>query len=385
MDKKLFGIAALFNTPDQIINAARKTDFTGYKKFDINTPYPVHGMDKAMGLKPSTVGYVTLFFGFSAAAFILLFMWWSISRNYPMIIGGKPFFALPAFVPITFETTVLLASISTLFGILAVYFKLPAISHPLHDSAYMKAVSSDKYGLVIETEDPLFDLDRTNSFIKSLNPSSIELIYYPEKEIYPLFQPRFILFLVLIALLVSASTYITLNKLLFITPFSWMSEQHKEIPQKRSIFFSDGFGMRKPVPGTVARGFIPYPYTGQLTPAAVLTNPLLPTDDVLALGKRKFLTFCSPCHGNTADGDSRLRGQFPNPPTLHSEKIRKYPDGMIYHIITNGQNSMPSYATQITREERWAIINYLRVLQRAKNAKPTDLTAIIKEPGKNAR
>jgi mono/diheme cytochrome c family protein len=383
MDNKLYGIAALFDTPDLIINAAHKTDSAGYKKFDVNTPYPVHGMDKAMGLKPSTVGYVTLFFGFSAAAFILFFMWWTLSRNYPMIIGGKPYFALPAFIPITFETTVLLAAISTFLGIIAVYFKLPANSHPLHDSDYMKAVSSDKYGLVIEADDPQFDFDKTNSFIKSLNPVSTELIYYSEKEVIPLFQSRFILFLVMIALVVSVSTYITLNKLMFITPYGWMSVQDKELPQKRSIYFSDGFGMRKPVPGTVARGFIPYPYMGQPTPAAVFTNPLLPTEEILALGKRKFLTFCSPCHGNTADGDSRLRGQFPNPPTLHSDKIRNYPDGMLYHIITNGQNSMPSYAPQITREERWAIINFLRVLQRAKNAAPSDLTAINKEPGKN--
>jgi len=82
MDKKLFGIAAIFDSPDLIINAAHKTESAGYKKYDVNTPYPVHGMDKAMGLKRSTLGYVTLFFGFSAAAFILLFMWWTLSINY---------------------------------------------------------------------------------------------------------------------------------------------------------------------------------------------------------------------------------------------------------------------------------------------------------------
>jgi mono/diheme cytochrome c family protein len=383
-NKKLFGVAALFDTPDLIINAANKTSAAGYKKFDVNTPYPVHGMDKAMKLKPTTVGFVTLFFGLSAAAFILLFMWWTLSVNYPMVIGGKPFFALPAFIPITFETTVLIASLATFFGILAVYFKLPFNSHPLHDSEYMKAVSSDKYGLVIESEDPLFDLEKTKKFLENLKAASTELIYYPEKEIFPLFQTRFIIFLAVVAIVISGSTYITLNKLLYITPYGWMSDQDKVIPQEKSDYFSDGFGMRKPVNGTVARGFIPYPYLGQIEPKEVLTNPLLPTEDVIALGKRKFLTFCSPCHGNNADGDSRLRGQFPNPPTLHSDKVRQYPDGRIYHIITIGQNSMPSYASQISREERWAIINYLRVLQRAKNANPSDLTAINKESGKNA-
>jgi mono/diheme cytochrome c family protein len=91
------------------------------------------------------------------------------------------------------------------------------------------------------------------------------------------------------------------------------------------------------------------------------------------MGQQKFITFCSPCHGYLAKGDSRLRGQFPNPPSLHSEKVRNYQDGDIYHIITEGQNTMPSYAKQITREERWAIILYLRALQRSQNAKETDI------------
>ena len=96
------------------------------------------------------------------------------------------------------------------------------------------------------------------------------------------------------------------------------------------------------------------------------------------MGKRKFLTFCSPCHGNLADGNSRLQGQFPDGPTLHSDKIINYPDGMIYHIITNGQNAMPSYARQVTRNERWAIVDYIRVLQRAQNAKESDLKLQIR-------
>jgi len=382
MSNKLYGLAALFDSPDKIIHSAEAVKTAGYKKFDVNTPYPVHGMDKAMGLKPSTVGFVTLFFGFSAAAFILFFMWWTLAKNYPLVVGGKPYFPLPAFIPITFETTVLIGSLATFFSIIALYFSLPTNSHPLHDSEYMKAVSIDKYGLIIEAEDLLFNKTQTEAFLRSLKPVSIEEIYYPEKVIYPLFAPKFIFFLIIVSIMVSGSTYITLNTLLDITPYGWMSIQDRVNPQTKSEYFSDGFGMRKPVTGTVARGFIPYPYLGQALPKEVLTNPLLPTEDIIALGKKKFNTFCSPCHGYTADGDSRLRGQFPSPPTLHTDKVRNYADGMIYHIITNGQNAMPSYAYQVTREERWAIINYIRVLQRAKNAKPTDLAEIQKESRK---
>jgi mono/diheme cytochrome c family protein len=375
-ERKLYAVTALYDTPDQIINAAKETSKAGYKNFDVNTPYPVHGMDRSMGLKQSKLGFVTLFFGFSGTAFILLFMFWAMSIDYPLVIGGKPFFALPAFVPITFETTVLLAAVSTVFGMLAVFFNLPANNHPLHDTEYMRNVSLDKYGLVIEASDPSFEQSKVTNFLKGLGAGRIELIYYPEQETYKIFEKKFILFLIVTALLVSGGTYVTLNKVIYIEPFSWMSEQEKLIPQEPGKFFSDQFGMRKPVEGTIARGFLPYPYMGQANPTETLVNPLLPTKEVLELGKKKYLTFCSPCHGNYADGDSHLRGQFPNPPTLHSARAREFSDGMIYHIITNGQNVMPSYASQVTREERWAIVNYIRVLQKAKNANPSDLEMI---------
>jgi len=118
-------------------------------------------------------------------------------------------------------------------------------------------------------------------------------------------------------------------------------------------------------------------------PEEYLSNPLLPSIENLKLGKKKFLTYCSPCHGNFGDGDSRLKGQFPNPPSLHSERIRSFEDGRFYHVITNGKNIMPSYAAQISREERWAIVNYIRVLQKAKNATASELEMIIKETGTN--
>ena len=381
--KKIFGIAATFKTPNEIINAAKKVTSSGFVEFDVNTPYPVHGMDSAMKIKPSKLGFVTLVTGLSGAAIALLFMYWTMSVDYPLVIGGKPFFALPAFIPVTFELTVLLATVSTVIAMIALFFRLPDNKHPLHDTEYMKNVSADKYGIVIEASDAKFDEAAVTDFLKKLNPLKIEVIYYPEEEAYPIFQPKFIMLLIVIAVVVSGGTYLMLNKLMYITPFNWMMEQDKLNPQHSSELFSDGFGMRTPVEGTVAKGFIPYPYMGQSNPTEVLSNPFLPTKENIELGKGKYFTYCSPCHGDFADGDSRLRGQFPNPPTLHSNRAREFSDGMIYHIITNGQNVMPSYASQITREERWAIVNYVRVLQRAKNASESDLIEMNKETGSN--
>jgi mono/diheme cytochrome c family protein len=383
-NRRLYGIAALFKTPDEIIRVAKKTAEAGYEKYDIHSPYPVHGIERAMKLKPSKLGFITLIFGLTGAALALLLMYWTMSVDYPMIIGGKPFFALPAFIPVTFEVTVLLATLSTVIGMITFFFRFPENDHPLHDTEYMKKVSRDHYGLVIEASDKNFDEGKVREYLKSLNPVSLEDIYYPEKETYSVLEPKFVTFLIVVALATSGVTYFALNKLLYMQPFTWMMEQPKLTPQKLSTFFADGFGMRTPVQGTVARGFLPYPYMGQNNPTEVLQNPYLPTKENLKLGKEKYLTFCSPCHGNFGDGDSRLRGQFPNPPSLHSTRSREFSDGMIYHIITNGQNVMPSYASQITREERWAIVNYIRVLQRAKNAKSSDLQVVNKETGNNA-
>lgn len=382
-EKKIYGITALFKSPDEIISAAKKVADAGFTKFDVNTPYPVHGMDRAMKLKPSKLGFVTLVFGLSGAAIALLFMYWTMSVDYPMVIGGKPFFALPAFIPVTFEVTVLLATVMTVISMLAIFFGLPRNSHPLHDTNYMKKVSKDHYGIVIESGDPKFDELKMKEFLGTLNPVSIELVHYPVEEGLVIFQPKFLMFLLLTVIVVSGGTYFLLNKLMYMTPFDWMMEQDKLIPQKSSVLFEDGYGMRKPVEGSVARGFIPYPFMGEDNPKEVLMNPFIPTKENIELGKKKYLTYCSPCHGDFGDGDSRLRGQFPNPPTLHSSRGREFSDGMIYHIITNGQNIMPSYASQITRDERWAIVNYIRVLQRAKNSTDSDLELAKKETGSN--
>lgn len=383
-EKNIFGITALFKTPDEIISAAKKTAEAGYTKFDVNTPYPVHGMDRAMKLKPSKLGFVTLVFGLTGATVALLFMYWTMSVDYPMVIGGKPFFALPAFIPVTFEVTVLLATVMTVISMLAIFFGLPRNNHPLHDTNYMKKVSKDHYGLVIESDDPMFDEDKVKNFIAELNPESTEVIYYTFSEGYEIFQPKFLMFLLLTVIVVSGGTYFLLNKLMYMTPFDWMMNQDKLTPQKSSELFSDSYGMRKPVEGSIARGFIPYPYKGIDNPKEVLLNPFFPTSENIELGKKKYLTYCSPCHGDFGDGDSRLRGQFPNPPTLHSTRAKEFSDGMIYHIITNGQNIMPSYESQVTRDERWAIVNYIRVLQRAKSASDTDVELAKKETGNGA-
>ncbi|PJA96105.1 MAG: hypothetical protein CO129_08305 [Ignavibacteriales bacterium CG_4_9_14_3_um_filter_34_10] len=376
-DKILFGYTGLFDTPDSIINAAKKASEEGYKKFDINTPYPVHGMNKAMKLPPSKLGYASLVFGLSGTISALLFMYWTSVLDYPIVIGGKPFFALPAFVPIMFEVTVLSAAIATVLTMIIVYFKFPNISHPLHDTDYMRKVSSDKYGICIQADDELFDESKVQLFLKELNAQSIAPVYFDDEETEnkpSAFDKKFIALLAVVAIIVSGSTYILLNKVVYSVPFNWMMNQNKISPQQSNAFFSDGFGMRNPVEETISRGNLPYQFKNKPEEAGLLlANPLAFTEENINLGRNKFDIYCSPCHGYFGNGDSRLRGQFPNPPSLHSEKVRNWKDGNIFHVITEGQNIMPSYSSQLTRQERWAVVLYIRALQRAQNAKESDI------------
>ena len=378
MDEKvLYAVTGLFDTPDEIIHAAEKVAEKGYKKFDVHTPYPVHGMDSAMKLPPSRLGYAALVFGLSGTITALALMYWMSAIDYPNIIGGKPFFAFPAFVPIMFEVTVLAASVATVLTMLFVFFKFPNNSHPLHNTDYMSAVSSDKYGIAIQADDELFDEMEVEKLFGELGAKFIEPIYWDVEELAhqnKIFEPRFIGLLAVLVIITSGTAYFALNKLMFFTPFNWMMDQGKAIPQKTYELFDGSYNMETPVEGTVARGHLPYAFKGQPEVAAKeLVNPLIPSKENLALGKKKFDTFCSPCHGYFAEGDSRLHGKFPNPPSLHSEKVRNWSDGRIYDVIVEGQNVMPSYSYQTTIEERWAIILYIRTLQRSLNAKESDL------------
>jgi mono/diheme cytochrome c family protein len=135
--------------------------------------------------------------------------------------------------------------------------------------------------------------------------------------------------------------------------------------------------MRLPVPGTFPRDYTPYRFAqADTTQAALeLVNPLPRTADVLARGQKVYMTFCVVCHGPKGDGQGYIVPKFPQPPQLFSPKVTNWPDGRIFHVITRGQNLMPSYASQILPEDRWAVIHYVRALQRAAHPTPADLAS----------
>ncbi|MCX7880400.1 MAG: DUF3341 domain-containing protein [Ignavibacteria bacterium] len=377
LKSNLYGVSAIFSDTKKIAEITHKVAELGYKNYDVHSSFPIHNLPKKMKLKWSPLGYIAFVLGISGAAFGLFLTWWTMSVDYPLIIGGKPWFSFPAFVPVLFELTVLLASVGTAIVMLFIIFKFPNPKHPLHDTEYMKRVSVDGFGIVIEAKDEKFDYEKIRSLFSEFGAEKIFDIYYSPEELNykpKVFEPKFIVFLIFLVVLTAFIGYFVNNKLFYMPPFDFMLYQFRVNPQEESTLFADGFAMRPPVKGTVARGQSFYQFKGQPEEAAAnLINPLLPTEQTLALGQKKFNTFCSPCHGWRGEGDSRLNQQFPNPPSLHTDKVRNWTDGRIYHIITEGQNIMPSYASQLSEEERWAIILYIRALQRSLNAKLEDV------------
>lgn len=138
--------------------------------------------------------------------------------------------------------------------------------------------------------------------------------------------------------------------------------------------------MRLPPEGTYPLGYKPYPYgkeEGELA-GAELENPLKQTAVVFETGEKTYNTTCIVCHGPTGKGDGLIVPKFPMPPSLHSEKVKGWSDGRIYHVITRGQNLMSSYASQIKPETRWAVIHYIRALQRSVAPTEADVEALKK-------
>jgi mono/diheme cytochrome c family protein len=133
--------------------------------------------------------------------------------------------------------------------------------------------------------------------------------------------------------------------------------------------------MRVPVPGTVPRDYTPYRFAQADTVEASrdLTNPLPRTPAVLARGEKVYMTYCVVCHGETGDGQGYIVPKFPQPPQIYSAKAMAWSDGRIFHMVTRGLNLMPSYASQILPEDRWAVVHYVRVLQRAAHPTAADL------------
>lgn len=169
MGKYKSGIAAIFLTEEQILKAAQKTKDLGFTKYHAITPYPVHGMEEACGIKRSWIPYVTFGAGLTGLLLGLWFTWWTSAVNWPVNVGGKPFFSLPAFIPILFELTILFAALSSVAALILAA-GLPKIDPPIID----KDLTSHKFAIFIPSDDFGYEEKKIEDHFRSLGASEIK-------------------------------------------------------------------------------------------------------------------------------------------------------------------------------------------------------------------
>jgi Protein of unknown function (DUF3341) len=184
-EQKPFALVAEFETVARVMQAAERVRDANYTVWDVHSPMPIHGINKCMGLRPTILPWITLSHGLAGGILGLLMVWWinavslpglpSTLQGYTFLLSGKPMFSLPANIPVIFEMTILFAAIGTLLGLLGLN-KQPMYSNPLAASRLMLRATADRFLIVIDAEDPLFELEQTAGFLKSLEPEAIELV-----------------------------------------------------------------------------------------------------------------------------------------------------------------------------------------------------------------
>ncbi|MDH3285283.1 MAG: DUF3341 domain-containing protein [Acidobacteriota bacterium] len=170
-----FGLLAQYRGPRELIHACEIVRDAGYSKWDAHTPFPVHGLDRAMGLTASKVPWIVLVTGLGGAASGMLMQWWMSAVSYPLVISGKPFFSWQAFVPITFELGVLGGALGAVFGMFALN-QLPNLYHPLFNSERFEKVTDDGFFVSIRADDPKFDLDTGRRLLERAGATHVEVV-----------------------------------------------------------------------------------------------------------------------------------------------------------------------------------------------------------------
>jgi hypothetical protein len=172
MAESSYGLIAEFHDADQLVSAAKRTTEAGYRRIDAFTPFPVHGLAEAIRFKDNRVQLLVLAGGVTGAIVGFGLQYWVNVFAYPLNAGGKPLLSWPAFIPVTFEMTILFAALAAVVGSFALN-KLPEPHHPVFNAPRFALASRDRFFLVIEATDPKFDERTTRAFLESLQPHEV--------------------------------------------------------------------------------------------------------------------------------------------------------------------------------------------------------------------
>jgi len=170
---KLWGVLAQYENPALLYHACERVRDEGYQAWDACTPFPVHGLEKAMGVKPSILPWFVIAVGIGGSVFALVFQIVAMKYLYPFVVGGKPLLSIPAFVPVWYELTVLSSCVTAFFGNW-ILNGLPRPHHPAFQSKAFERVTDDKFFIMIEAKDSKFDRDRTKALLSQTGATLVE-------------------------------------------------------------------------------------------------------------------------------------------------------------------------------------------------------------------
>jgi len=411
---ELYGYLAEYDTPGELKEAARKVKDAGYTEFDCYSPFPVHGIDPAMGIKRTILPLLIFGGGFSGAAGGLLLQWYCNAHAWTWNISGKPTWSIPANIPIAYECAILLSVFTAFFG-MWILNKLPQVWHPLFRSDRFLRTTDDGFFLAIDARDRRFDAAKTRSLLQDAGAIAIEDVHHdpdPEKKVMPKWITAFIVASTAFALIpfaIAAKARNSYSPEPHIHIFPDMDFQPYNKSDTTNALFDDGRANRGEVPGTVARNHLQadttfyngLEMTGEqgTTTAKWVTGfpakypeegrPFAVDQALLDRGRNRYEIYCSPCHGYDGRGQGMIptrvaagggnwqaRNLVEAPQANGAGGVAiQMPNGQLFNTISNGYNTMMGYAAQIPHADRWAIIAYVRALQRAQNASLDDVPA----------
>lgn len=360
---------AEFTGEEAVLAATRSAREAGLEVEDVYTPWPIHGIREAMGLPRSRIPWACLAGALFGGGFALWFQHWSSAVSFPIDVGGKPFSSIPAFIPITFEMTILGGAFGALFALL--------IRTGLRPGAPVRSCHPPA------TDDRFVLVARPTGAVPS--PGAIHALFTAHGAVETRETPptsevgarsrscarRRNLVLAMVVVLLAA-LHVQLRPAASERGFLVLPDMADAVAAESfdESLVRPGEPVIQAAPdGAVARGLLPERYVKTPEDAEragrELVNPYAADDEAaLARGRTVFTNTCTACHGpgGLGDGEVAKRG-FPPPPSLLAENALKMPDGRMYHVITAGQVNMPAHAGLVSREDRWKVVLYIRSLQ----------------------
>lgn len=375
MAESIFGVVGLFGSADELLVAIPKLKRKGFAKLEAYTPYPVHGIGEVLELPKSKLGVLVFLIGSIACVAAFTLEWWTSTKAYPLLTAGKPYNGWQGWVLVMVESTILFSTFTAGIGMLFAFNKLPYFGNPMLESEAIKTITRDRFALLIASSYGDMDTEDAAGALRETGAQSIEVV---RESAHP--RPGLGWWLRTATAIVAASVvagcgmWWAIRTYPMVKPMANMEVQPRLDAQMPDAFFANGRGMQRPADGTVPRGQMPMLDTLPDDAANTLIDPLPITLPVLERGRAVFNLHCAVCHDRLGSGKPWLDSTYQAVPVnLESDPIRAAADGLLYWVISAGIRTMPGYAADIPPDDRWAVVRYIRALQRSQDAPLRDL------------